>query len=87
MARDRDLSFCRSRLVTGRGQHFQRNLRPVHDRHNGSRLPRLQARRRALKPELSTGNNGEMCRDLFDFGEQVTREKNGNRAPPRQIDR
>jgi hypothetical protein len=85
MASDRDLSFCRSRLVTGRGQHFQRNLRPVHDRYNGSLLPRLQAGRRALKPELSTGNDREMCRDLFDFGEQVTGEKNGDRAPPRQV--
>jgi hypothetical protein len=67
--RDRDLSFCRRRLVTGREQHSQRNPRPVHNRHNGCRLARLQVGRRALKPELSTGNDREMCRDLFDFGE------------------
>jgi hypothetical protein len=32
----------------------------------------LQARWRALKPQLPTRNDGEMCRDLFDFGEQVS---------------
>jgi hypothetical protein len=48
-------------------------------------LPRLQAGRRALKQELSTGNDREMRRDLFDFGEQVTGKKTGNRAPPRQV--
>ena len=34
---------------------------------------------------MSTANDGEIRRDPFDFGEQVTGEKDGNRAPPRQI--
>ena len=68
-ARDRDLSFCRSRLVASLGKHFQRHLRSINDRHNRSSLPRLQARRTALKLELSTGNDRKMCRDLFDFRE------------------
>src|SRR5262245_61926111 len=34
-ARDRDSSFCCRRLVTGGGQHFHRNPRPIRDHDDG----------------------------------------------------
>jgi Protein of unknown function (DUF1602). len=78
-------SFCCIRLVTSAGKHFHGNPRPIHHRDHYGRPPRLQVSQRALKLQLSTGNDGEMRGDLLDFRQQVTGEKYGHRTPPRQI--